>query len=84
MRNELGLKTISDSLVEELQEEKPHKKLIKSCHNYEIVSNPKYSAQFQYTSVDMRDTQEEKETSDMVVKMINLAFFQDSTSKDAA
>jgi hypothetical protein len=29
----------------------------------------------------MRDTLEEKETSDMVIKMINLANFDDPTSK---
>jgi hypothetical protein len=44
MRNELGLRTVSDAFIDELKAEVPHKKIIKTCHNYEIVSNPKYSA----------------------------------------
>jgi hypothetical protein len=60
-----------------LKDNTPHNKLIKTCHNYEITSNPKYSADFQYTPVDMRDTAEEKATSDMVAHMLKLAYFSD-------
>lgn len=39
-----------------------------------MVSNPKYADAFQYTEVELRDTQEEKETSDFAVKHLKLAY----------
>lgn len=42
--------------------------------NYEMVSNPKYAEAFQYVQIHFRDTDEEKETSDMVLKILNLAY----------
>lgn len=75
LRQELGIKTLDDSTLAELKSQKPHSKLIRTTYNYEIQSNPKYAAMFQYTPVDMRDTQEEKSASDMVLKILYLAYF---------
>lgn len=81
MRQEFGIKTLNESTLAEMRNNKPHNKIIKTCANYEITSNIKYSAAFQFTPVDMRDTQDEKYTSDMVAKMIYLAYFSESQCK---
>jgi hypothetical protein len=75
MRKEFNIKTLDDGTLEDMKGNKPHNKMIKSCFNYEIQTNPKYAAAFQYTPVDMRDTPEEKHTSDMVSQMLYLAYF---------
>jgi hypothetical protein len=80
MRNELGIRTLSDKMLEDLKFSGYHNKMIKTCPSYEITSNNKYAAALQYTQVDMRDTPEEKINSDMVAKMIYLAYFSDHQS----
>jgi len=50
--------------------------------NYEIVSNPRYAEAFQYVAIDFRDTEEEKETSDMVIRILNLAYTPEESVKN--
>lgn len=81
MRNEFGIKTLTDETLTDLKDNNEYNKMIKTCHNYEIMTNLKYSAAFQYTPVDMRDTLEEKENSDLVAKMLFLAYLSESQCK---
>ena len=60
MRKEFNIKTLEDTTLSCLKQHKPHHKQIKTCFNYEIQTNPRYAAAFQYTPVDMRDTVQEK------------------------
>ena len=79
---QFGFRTCNEDMVEQLRDHSKHNKLIKTCPNYEITSNPKYAASFQYTPVEMRDTREEKEGSDMVLKVLKIAYFtQDEQAK---
>lgn len=80
-RKEFGIKVLDDTTLEALRDNKPHNKLIKTCHNYELTANMKYAAAFQYTPIEMRDTPEEKHTSDMVAKMLYLAYFSELQCK---
>ena len=46
MRKMFGIQTITDEMLTLLKDNKPHNKTIKTCHNYEVTSNPKYAAAF--------------------------------------
>ena len=46
LRQEFGIKTISDSMLSKLKVNQPHNKTIRTCHNYEIVTNSKYAQAF--------------------------------------
>jgi hypothetical protein len=78
MRNNLGMNTIDEVAFTELREGKPGKKTMAATPNYEIVSNMRYAEAFQYVAVDFRDTEEEKQTSDMVLTILNLAYKPES------
>lgn len=39
-----------------------------------MTSNPRYADAFQFTAVELRDTKEEKENSDFVVKNLKMAY----------
>jgi hypothetical protein len=47
-----------------------------------MCSNPKYAEAFQYTPIDFRDTEEEKQVSDMVIKILNLAYTPEDEVKN--
>lgn len=74
MRKNLNLITLDEEAYDKLKNEKPGNKVMNTTANYEMVSNPKYAEQFQYCPIDFRDTEEEKETSNMVLKILNLAY----------
>jgi hypothetical protein len=74
MRKNLGLITLDDDSLEKLKSGPIGKRTIADTPNYEIVTNAKYAEQFQYCPIDFRDSPEEKETSDMVLKIMNLAY----------
>ncbi len=54
---------------------------IRTSPNYEMLQNPKYAEAFQFTPIDMRDTAEEKEATDMVIQLLNLAYIKEDQSK---
>lgn len=74
MQKNLNIQTIDDEAFYELRDGKPGKKLMSTTPNYEMVSNPKYAEAFQYVPIHFRDTEEEKETSNMVLTILNLAY----------
>lgn len=74
MQKNLALTTLDNFAFNELKNGKPGKKTMSTTPNYEIVSNPRYAEQFQYVPIDYRDTEEEKETCDMVLKILNMAY----------
>jgi len=47
-------------------------KVLKNAFNYEILSNHRYVAAFQYCPVEIRDTDEEVKVSDMVTRILFL------------
>lgn len=81
MRKNLNLYTLDEEGYLALKEGKPGKKFISDCVNYEITSNPRYAAWFQYVPIDFRDTEEEKEISDMVIKVMNLGYMTAEQAK---
>ena len=74
------MQTIDDYALERLKNAKKQVKQIRDCHNYEIISNIAYADAFQYTPLDLRDTEAEKITSDMVLKILNLAYIPEKQS----
>lgn len=81
MRRDFGIHTIDDDALDKLNNSKTnHHKIISGCHNYEITSNRWYQDAFQYTPLDMRDTEEEKENSDKVLQVLNLAYVTEENS----
>ena len=76
IRTQYNVQTMDDNAFNALHETTLPLKSIKQCHNYSIVSNPKYAAMFQYTPIEMRDTEEEKINSEAVLKVLNLAYIQ--------
>jgi len=79
-RKNLGITTLDEYAYNQLKEGKPGNKLMGTTPNYEMVSNPRYAEAFQFVPIDFRDTEEEKETSDMVLKIMNLAYLPESES----
>lgn len=45
--------------------------------NYDILNNYKYATKYQYTSIELRDTEEEKLSSEMLVCVLNIGFLPD-------
>ena len=86
LRKKFGVHTVTDEMLERLKEQsKNGAKRIKSTHNYEITSNPRYADAFQYTPVEMRDTKEEKVNSNLVLKHLKLAYLAETVlHKDSA
>jgi len=80
MQRNLGISTLGPEAFEILKDGKAGKKTMGTTPNYEIISNPRYAEAFQYVPVDYRDTEEEKETSDMVLKIMNLAYLPEAES----
>lgn len=68
----LGVKTIDERALEMLRTTKPKDKKLKAAPNYEILSNQKYAALFQFSPIDIRDEGAETLVSDMVTKIMFL------------
>ncbi len=66
-RKHLNFKTMDNESLEILKTAKTNPSCIGTQPNYEMLQNPKYAEAFQFTSVDMRDTEEEREATDMVI-----------------
>ncbi|CDW90155.1 UNKNOWN [Stylonychia lemnae] len=92
LQRTLKITTIDDYAKEKLRSSKSGQKQIRDvkilmfnkiqCYNYEILTNQKYADAFQFTPLDMRDTPEEKEASDMVMRLLLIAYSKDG-SQDA-
>ena len=80
-RQELGFNAIADYSLDHIKESKSGHRLINVAYNYEILLNIRYAEKFSYTQIEYRDTEEEKVTSDMVIKIMNLAYLKDEDSK---
>jgi hypothetical protein len=46
MRKSWNIKTLDDEMLQELKDKSVHNKIIKTCHNYQITTNPKYAYMF--------------------------------------
>lgn len=68
----LGIKTIDENALERLRTTKPKDKKLKNAYNYEILSNQKYAALFQFSPIDIRDEGPETLVSDMVTRIMFL------------
>ena len=66
MRKEFGITTLTDEAMSLMKVNRPHDKVITTCYNYSIVTNPKYYQAFWYVPIDLRDTEIEKNSSDVV------------------
>ena len=70
----LGLKVMDNWQLEHLSTAVAKKKHMTEPCNYDILSNYKYAKMYQYTSIELRDTEEEKTGSEMLVRVLNLGF----------
>eukprot|EP00352_Strombidinopsis_acuminata_P005198 CAMPEP_0176366376 /NCGR_PEP_ID=MMETSP0126-20121128/21137_1 /TAXON_ID=141414 ORGANISM="Strombidinopsis acuminatum, Strain SPMC142" /NCGR_SAMPLE_ID=MMETSP0126 /ASSEMBLY_ACC=CAM_ASM_000229 /LENGTH=164 /DNA_ID=CAMNT_0017723773 /DNA_START=2839 /DNA_END=3333 /DNA_ORIENTATION=+ len=68
----LGIKTIDSHTIERLRTTKPKDKKLKNAPNYEILTNQKYAALFQFSAIDIRDDGPETLISDMVTRIMFL------------
>ena len=74
LQKNLKIHTIDDLALENLRNCKSGSKQIKDCYNYEILTNGKYADDFQFTPLELRDTPEEKEASDLIMRLLLLAY----------
>ena len=65
-REKLGINTMTDKTVEKLRTVPQGKKVIRNTPNYEILSDDKYVAQFQFVPIALRNTVEETVVSDLI------------------
>lgn len=70
----LGISTMGDYSREQIRTKNGDYRVIKNAPNYEILSNINYCQQFQFTPIDMCDTQEEQEISDMILKCLYMGY----------
>ena len=77
----LGIETMGQGSLEQLRTAVGGWRMIKNAPNYEILSNQKYCQQFQFTSIDMCNTEEETAVSDTIMKFLYMGYakkgFQD-------
>ncbi len=78
MRKNYHVSTLSEDLITHCKEKHHHHKTIKDTPNYVITWNYRYASLFQFTPVDMRDTEAEKKQSEYVLKCLNVAYISDS------
>lgn len=59
---------------EEMRTKNGDYRVIKNAPNYEILSNMANCMEYQFTPIDMCDTQEEQEISDMIVRCLYMGY----------
>ena len=57
---------MTEKTLEKLRTVKPKKRTIRSTPNYEILSNDKYIAAYQFVPIALRNTPEETIVSDLI------------------
>lgn len=60
--------------MDALRTTKGNYRVIKNAPNYEVLSNITYDQAFQFTPIDMCDTTEEQAISDMISKVMYMAY----------
>lgn len=70
----LGVSSMGFATSDKLRTANGRWRVIKNAPNYEILSNIKYCQAFQFTPIDMCDTQEEQEISDMITRVLYLGY----------
>ena len=65
-RNKLGISTMTKVTLEKIRTVKPKKRQIISTPNYEILSNDKYIAAYQFVPIALRNTYEETVVSNLI------------------
>ena len=75
-RNKLGINTMTDKTLEKLRTIKPRKRTIKSTPNYEILSNDKYIAAYQFVPIALRNTEEEIKVSDLITQIMYMGYIR--------
>jgi hypothetical protein len=78
MRKNHQMCHLSEDMVSHCKEKHQHQKIMRDTPNYVITWNYRYANSFQYTPVQMRDTEAEKKSSDYVLKCLNVAYIPDS------
>lgn len=79
--HKLGVQTISADSKELIRSTKGKNKVIRTCPNYEILSNGKYAAQFGYTPIATRNTEQEEWTSDLVTQVLFMGYARDPSKE---
>lgn len=70
----MDIRILEDWQLSALSNSFDFKKHMKGCINYDILSNYKYVKLFAYVPIELRDTMEEKATSDTLDVIINAAY----------
>jgi len=70
----LKISSMGEDTKEKLRTANGSWRVIKNAPNYEILSNIKYCQAFQFTPIDMCDTQEEQEISDMIIRVLYMGY----------
>ena len=65
-RNKLGIKTMTEKTLEKIRTVKSKERQIQSTPNYELLSNDKYIAAFQFVPIDLRNDPTEVIVSDLI------------------
>lgn len=81
LQKNLKIQTIDDEALEKLRASKSGSKQIKDCFNYEILTNVNYADAFQFTPLELRDTPEEKEASDTIMRLLLMAYGSDEQGR---
>jgi hypothetical protein len=55
-RRDLGVKNLTDDMINHCKTSHSHNKIMRGIPNYEITWNTRYASMFQFTPVEMRDT----------------------------
>jgi len=70
----LGISSMGTETCDKLRTANGSWRVIKNAPNYEILSNIKYCQAFQFTPIEMCDTQEEQEISDMITRVLFMGY----------
>ena len=75
-RSKLGISTMTEKTLEKLRTIKPRKRTIRSTPNYEILSNDKYIAAYQFVPIALRNTTEETIVSDLITQIMYMGYIR--------
>ena len=80
-RNKLGIETMNDETLGKIQTIKSRKRTMTGTPNYEILSNSKYEAAFQFVPIALRNTEEEEYFSNLVTQIMYMGYIKPGTGQ---
>ena len=78
----MDIKLLDEEALEGLRKNAPLFKVIENVYSYDMLANPKYMQQFQYTHISQRKSEQEMEQCDKARMVLSLAYVSEKKQAD--